>query len=131
MQKHRAAAAGDARAGVVIDLDDEIVEMIVAPQPVAALFRMQPHRAVVMAIAGILAPRFFRPDGADGQKRPRSRMPVRAPPQPQRPERAPGRAAVALALVGLDAAASQRDRDGLAAGGQPAAGALTCRGANP
>ena len=39
MQKHRAAAAGDARPGVVVDLDDEIVEMIVAAQPVAGLAR--------------------------------------------------------------------------------------------
>ena len=35
MQEDRAAAAGDSRLGVVIDLDDEIVEMILAGQSVA------------------------------------------------------------------------------------------------
>ena len=37
MDEHRAAAAGDARPGVVVDLDDEIVELVGAPQPVAGL----------------------------------------------------------------------------------------------
>ena len=37
MQEYRAAATGDARGAVVIDLDDEIVEMVVAREPVAGL----------------------------------------------------------------------------------------------
>ena len=37
MDEHRAAAAGDARARVVVDFDNEIIEMIVAPEPVAGL----------------------------------------------------------------------------------------------
>src|SRR5260370_25355633 len=35
MEKNRAAPSGDAGTGVVIDLDDEIVEAIVAPEPLA------------------------------------------------------------------------------------------------
>src|SRR5215470_4074751 len=35
MQEYGAAAAGGARPRVVVDLDDEVVEVIVAPQPVA------------------------------------------------------------------------------------------------
>ena len=50
-RKHGAAAAGDARTGVVVDLDDEIVEVVVAHQPVAALARPA-GPAVVMAVAG-------------------------------------------------------------------------------
>ena len=37
MQEHGAAAAGYPWAGVVIDFDDEIVEMVLARQPVAGL----------------------------------------------------------------------------------------------
>ena len=37
MQEYRAAAAGDARRVVVIDLDNEIIEMIVAREPITAL----------------------------------------------------------------------------------------------
>ena len=39
MDEHRAAAAGDARPGVVVELDDEVVEMVGAPQPVAGMAR--------------------------------------------------------------------------------------------
>ena len=37
MQEHGAAARRDARAEVVIDLDDEVVEMILARQPISGL----------------------------------------------------------------------------------------------
>jgi hypothetical protein len=131
MQKHRAAAAGDARPGVVIDLDDEIVEMIVAPEPVAALIRTQPQRLVVVTILRVLAPGVFRADGAHGEKRGRPSMPVRPPPQLPRPECAFWRAAVAFALAGLDAAAPERNLDGLAVGGEPAPGGIAGGSANP
>src|SRR5436853_7918709 len=35
MQEHSAAAPGDAGPGVVVDLDDDVVEAVVAPEPVA------------------------------------------------------------------------------------------------
>jgi hypothetical protein len=114
----------------VVGLNDEIIEMIVAPQTIAALFCIQPHRLIVVPVRRVLAPGVLRTDGADGQKRPWSAMAVGAPPQPPWPECAVGRAAVALALVGPDATAPERNLDGLAAGGQPAAAALTCRGAD-
>ena len=62
MQKHRAAAAGDARGGVVVDLDDEIVEMVFAGQPVAGLAVAEPDRLIVMAVVRVLAPGVFGPD---------------------------------------------------------------------
>ena len=49
MQEYRAAAAPDTRRAVVIDLDDEIIEMVVAPEPVAAAAAIQPDRLVVVA----------------------------------------------------------------------------------
>ena len=110
MQEDRAAAAGYSGLGVVIDLDDEIIEVIVAPEPVAAAIRRQPHRLVVMAIAGVFAPGVLGPDGANRQERARPGVAVGPPPQLPRPERAPGGAAIALALVGQNAAAPQRDR---------------------
>ena len=103
MQEHRAAAAGDARRGVVIDLDDEIVEMIIARQPVAALTAAEPHRLVVMTVMRVFAPGVFGPDrrgpagtsgAADGGRRATT---IAAG------GRCPGRPAVAFALVGKDA----------------------------
>ena len=38
MQEYRAAAAGDARRAVVVDLDNKIVEMVVTLEPVAAAY---------------------------------------------------------------------------------------------
>ena len=35
MQKYRAAEAGDARRSIVIDLDNEIIQVVVAGEPVA------------------------------------------------------------------------------------------------
>ena len=98
--------------GVVIDLDDEIVEMILARQPVAGLIADQPNRLVVMAVLRVFAPGVFGPDRPGRQKGPRPRMAVGAPPQLPRAEGAPRGAAVALALVGEDAAAAKRHRHG-------------------
>ena len=67
---------------VVIDLDNEIIEMVVAREPIAALRAIQPHRLVVMATGGIFAPGVFGPDRANREKCVRPRMAVGAPPQP-------------------------------------------------
>ena len=64
MQEHGAAAAGDARARVVIDLDDEIVEMILARQPVALVVARDADRLVVMPVVGVFAPGVGGRDGA-------------------------------------------------------------------
>ena len=39
VNEHRAAASGDARPGVVVDLDDEIVEIVASRKPVACSVR--------------------------------------------------------------------------------------------
>ena len=65
MQKYRAAEAGDARTAVVIDLDDEIVEVVIAPQTIATVVPVQSYRLVVMTAVGVFAPGVLRPDGAN------------------------------------------------------------------
>jgi hypothetical protein len=131
MQEYRAAATGDARRGVVIDLDNEIVEVIVALEPIAAAIAIQPYRPVVVAAVRVLAPGILRPDGASRQEGLRPRMPVGAPPQSPRPEAAFRGPAVAFALVGDDSPASQCDRDGLPAGCKPAPAGIAGGSADP
>src|SRR3981081_2917157 len=131
MQEYRAAASGDARRTVVIDLDNEIIEVIVALEPIAAAIATQPHRLVVMAAPRGFAPGVFGSDSANRQKCRGSRVAVGAPPQLPGPERAFWGPAVALALVGSDSASPERDRDGLAAHGQPAPARIAGGGANP
>ena len=109
VQEHGAAAMRDARATVVIDLDDEVIEMILAFQAVAGGIARALDRPVVMPIVGVLAPGIVTADRLHGQKRPWPRVTVGAPPQFFGMEDAPGRAAVAFALVGADAAAAERD----------------------
>jgi hypothetical protein len=65
MQEDCASAAGNARARVVVDFDNEIIEMIIPPQPVSSLSRRQPDRPVVAAVGRVLAPgvcRRYAPD---------------------------------------------------------------------
>jgi len=131
MQEYRAAAAGNARRGVVIDLDDEIVEMIVALEPVAAAIAVEPHGLIVVPALRVFAPGVFRPDGANRQERTRPRVAVGAPPQLPGPEGAFWSGAIALALVGPDAAAPQRDGEGQPTGGQPAPARIAGAGLNP
>src|SRR5258708_24837840 len=80
MQEYRAAAAGDARGSVVIDLDDEIVEVVVAPEPVAAAIAVEPNRLIIMAVARIFPPGGPPPDGAEGEMRARAWVAVGPPP---------------------------------------------------
>src|ERR1700751_285013 len=131
MQEHGAAETGYPRRSVVIDLDDEVVKVVVTPEPVAALVRAKFDRPVIMAAVRVLAPGVFRSNRADWQERHGPRMAVGAPPQSAWPENASGRAAIALPLVGDDAAAPQRDRDGLSASHQPTAAAVAGGSADP
>jgi hypothetical protein len=120
MQEHGTAAAGGAGTRVVVDLDDEVIEMVVAPEPVAARIAGAPDRLILMPVGRVLAPGVGWRDGANGQVRARPHVAVGAPPQPARVEGAARGAAVAFALVGEDAAAPERDRDGPAVQRQPA-----------
>ena len=56
MQEHSAATSGDTRAGVVVDLNNEVIEMIRPHQSVGIAIRRKPDRLVVAAIGRVLAP---------------------------------------------------------------------------
>src|SRR5215212_5754378 len=131
MQEHGAAAAGYPWAGVVIDLDDEIVKVILARQPVAGLIPHQANGLIVAAVVRVLAPGVFGADRPDRQIGPRSGMAVGAPPQLQRTVRAFRGAAVALSLVGEDSAATKCHRYGPALRGQPAPARVARSPVNP
>ena len=110
MDKHGAAAFRDTRLRIVVDLDNEIVQVILAHQPVAGLARLTCDCTIIVTVGGIFGPGVGRRDRADGQMCLWQGIPVGTPPQPDRAEYAARGGAVAFELVGLDSAASKRDR---------------------
>src|SRR5437588_9056182 len=56
MDEHRAAAPGHARPGVVINFDNKIIELIIAPEPVAGASGRDFDMPVVAPISRVLAP---------------------------------------------------------------------------
>jgi len=66
VDEHGAAATGDAGPRVVIDLNKDVVEVIVAPKPVAWFIGRPPEGAVVAPVGGIFAPRIGAADAAKG-----------------------------------------------------------------
>ncbi len=131
MQKHGAATSSDSRGGVVVNLDNEIVQVVVAPEAIAAAIAPEFYVLIVVPVGGVLAPRILRTDRADRQEGPWSRVTVCAPPEADRPEDTPRGPAIALALVGQDAAASERDRDRVTSSRQPAPTAISGSGTDP
>src|SRR5262245_60412369 len=107
MHEDRATASGHPRTGIVVDLDDEVVEVVAAPQPVAWFIGRAPERPIIAAVRGIFAPGNIAGNALRRQQSFGPRRPVRPPPQPPEPKPAPRRAAVALALVGADARAAE------------------------
>ena len=65
MQEDRAAAPGDPRPCVVIDLDNEVIEVIGALQTVARMLTVNPDRLVVMAVGWIFTPGIVVTNGAN------------------------------------------------------------------
>src|SRR6185312_10410396 len=104
--------------------------VVVAGQPVTGA-AVQPDGLVVMAAGGVFTPGVCRVDGAHRQERARPLVTVGTPPHLTRPERAHGSSAVAFALVGEDAAAPERNRDGLSPGRKPAPAAISGGGTDP
>jgi len=131
MNEDRAAVPGYARPLVMVDFDDEIVEVVVALEPIAWFSGRAPERPIVAPIGGILAPGIGGTDPPHRQETARPQAPVCAPPKPHRMEQARRRAAVTLALSGADAAASERHNECIGAGPQPALRAPAGTGANP
>ena len=94
MDKHRAAPSGDARPHVVADFDNEIIEMIVAPEPVAG--RIQPVSRYGDCSAGRPDPRTRRRADRSGARGAASRAASR------------GRRATTAARDGTGRAGSRR-----------------------
>src|SRR5690349_13893738 len=81
VNEDRAAAAGNARTGVMVKLDDQVIEAIVPPQSVGCRTLRDPNRPVIETIPGIFAPAVVLSDRPDGQERARAWRAVPPPPQ--------------------------------------------------
>src|SRR5258708_13901052 len=99
MQEYRAAAAGDARGSVVIDLDDEIVEVVVAPEPVAAAIAVEPNRLIIMAVPRVFPPGVLRPEVPNREMAGRCWGSLPWPPHAPRPDNSLPAPSPALALL--------------------------------
>src|ERR1700742_5242204 len=108
MDEHRAAAAGDSRARVVVDLDDEVVESVGAGEAVGRAPGRHLHRPIVMAVRRVLAPTVVEANPLHRQCGSRTAVALAAPPEPFRAEDTPRSTTIPLAFVGLDAAAPER-----------------------
>ena len=56
VDEDRAAAAGDAWPRIVVNLDDKIIKIICARQPIGICIRWHLDRSIIMAIGGVFAP---------------------------------------------------------------------------
>ena len=131
MDEHGAPAPLHPRSCVVIDFDDQIVEMVIAPEPVPGFVSGAAEPAVIAAIAGVLAPRQLRLDASGRQQGGRPSGAVGPPPKPQRPEPPARRRAIPFELVGTDAGSAEHHRNGDVAGKQYAMAAIAGPNANP
>ena len=68
MDEHGAATAGYPGPGVVVDLDDEVVEVVVAPEAIAWFIGRAAERPIVAPICRVLAPGIGAPDRSTGSK---------------------------------------------------------------
>lgn len=128
MEKYRTAKAGDPRGGVVIDFDDEIVEMVIAPQSITIVAATEFQRSIVMPAGWVFTPGVVRTNGANRQKGLRPRVAVGAPPQALWQKSPLWGPTIALAFVGDDATPTQGNRDRVRAGHEPAPARVTGRG---
>jgi hypothetical protein len=121
VHEHGAAAAGDARAGVVGNLDHQIVQVVGAPHAVAGSGGRPMERLVVAPVGGIFTPAECAIDAPGRQCGTRPRRAVGAPPQAHEAKTPAWRCAIALALVGQDARAPECNGNCMAAHKQQAA----------
>ena len=110
MHEHGAASARHAGAGVVVDLDDEIVEVVGSPEAIAAVARRASKRVVIPPVGGILAPGEVGCDATGGQQGARMPVAIGPPPQADRPKSPPRGRPVALEFVGADTPSAEHHR---------------------
>jgi hypothetical protein len=122
VNKYSAAAASHPWAGIVVKLDDEVIEPVLPPKTIAGNSVKDPNKAVIATVLGILAPAVMLADPADRQMCTGPGRPVGPPPEPHQPKTAAWRAAVTFAFVGKDAGASDRNPNLAASGHEPTLG---------
>ena len=125
VDEDRAAAAGDARPRIVVNLDDKIIKIIRARQPIGICIRWHLDRSIIMAIGRVFAPTVRRGYPLCRKGCCWSRMPVGPPPKPPEPETAPRCTAVAFAFVRLDSATPERHWQGQHSCHEPATACVT------
>jgi hypothetical protein len=67
VNKNGASPAGDAGPRVMVDLDEGVVEAVIAPQPVTWFIGRPGKGPIVATIGGVLAPGIGTADTAAGQ----------------------------------------------------------------
>ena len=108
MHEDGAAMPLHARAVIVTENENQIVEIVVAGQAVGSRSRRQSDELVVAAVGWVLAPAIVGPNGAQRKYRPRPRHTVGAI-EHLEDRKAPERCrAVAFPLQRLDAAPAER-----------------------
>ena len=115
MHEHGAAASGNARMRIVVDFEDEIVKVIIAPEPVAWCVFGQADRAVISAIVRVFAPSVGTGDAAHRQVRRWTSDAIRTPPKAERPKVSAWRCTIALALISLNPITAECDRHSMSA----------------
>src|SRR5262249_55498881 len=110
MNEHRAPAIGDARPRIVLELDDQVVQVIVAPKPVPWRLGRKSYGPIVAAVSGVFTPGVIPADRAQRQGRARLRHAIAAPPHAAEAEAPARRGTVAFPFVCLDACATERHR---------------------
>ena len=119
VDKDCAASTGNTWPGVVIDLDDDVIEAVGPPQPVAWFIGRPPKCMVVAPVIGVFAPCIGRTDTANRKPCPRAGEPIGTPPQSHRTKLPVWGAPIALPLVGSDAGVAKRNRQAPRTGAEP------------
>lgn len=115
-----AAAAMGARAHIVVEHDQQVIEVVVAPQPFVRGAVGPADRPVVIGVERRVTPAIIRCDRPDRQQRLRSGNAVGAIADFERPQLTGRCGAVTLALHPADPGAAERARQHEAAGDQMA-----------
>ena len=131
MQKYRAATAGYARPHIVINFDNKIIEMILAPQAVPRLLGRASEWPVIAPVGGVFAPGQIGAEASDRQERGRMRMTICAPPESDGAKASPWRCSVAFEFVGANSTAPKHDRQRACPKKQDALAALPGASAHP
>jgi hypothetical protein len=111
VNEYSASPSGHPRSGVVVELDNQVIEMISPPKPIARLRAGALNRLIIPAIFRFFDPGVVACDTSHRKQGRWVRQPIGPPPQPHEPEYAAWRRSVALALVGRYAGEAEGNRD--------------------